>query len=109
MTHLPSQPWLRKIKAARKKKGITQERMAEALRTKLDRYSKIENGKLDLKFVEADIICKILGIKLWEIVIDGKNSSHPFTKEEMEIVNKLRALTPKRIEILELLLEEFQQ
>ena len=56
-----------RIKELRIMRKISQEQMAEALDTTRQRYSRLENGQIDISFVMIKDIAKILGVSTYDI------------------------------------------
>lgn len=56
-----------RIKELRTMRKISQEQMAEALDTTRQRYSRLENGQIDISFIMIKDIAKILGVTTNEI------------------------------------------
>lgn len=56
-----------RIKELRTMRKISQEQMAEALDTTRQRYSRLENGQIDISFVMIKDIAKVLGVTTKEI------------------------------------------
>ncbi|WP_243251194.1 helix-turn-helix transcriptional regulator [Clostridium sp. D43t1_170807_H7] len=56
-----------RIKELRTMRKISQEQMAEALDTTRQRYSRLENGQIDISFVMIKNIAKVLGVAINEI------------------------------------------
>lgn len=56
-----------RIKELRTMRKMSQEHIAEALDTTRQRYSRIENGQIDISFVMIKNIAKIIGVSTNEI------------------------------------------
>lgn len=56
-----------RIKEIRTNHKITQEQMAEVLETTRQRYSRIENGQVDISFVMIKKIADYLGVSTYDI------------------------------------------
>ncbi len=56
-----------RIKELRTKRDITQERMADILGTTRQRYSRLENGQIDISFVTIKKLADVLGVTTAEI------------------------------------------
>ena len=56
-----------RIKELRTMRKISQEQMADALDTTRHRYSRLENGQIDISFVMIKNIAKVLGVAINEI------------------------------------------
>jgi len=55
------------IKELRLKSGISQEQMADLLNTTRQRYSRLENGQVDITYVMIKKIAEYLGVSTLEI------------------------------------------
>jgi transcriptional regulator with XRE-family HTH domain len=74
---------LKKIIIKRSEKNISQEYMAEKLNITQSFYSKIENGKRELKLISLLEIAEILELDLYELLAvatPNKNSSNKILK-----------------------------
>lgn len=56
-----------RIKELRTKHGFSQEQMAEVLDTTRQRYSRLENGQIDISFLMIKKLAEFLGVSTHEI------------------------------------------
>lgn len=70
----------KRIKEIRKMYGLKQETLAEILHTNRVRISKLENGKTNLSFEEARIICKKYDISIETFIETADLSSKDYIK-----------------------------
>ena len=98
----------KRIKKARKKKGLTQEKLVEQMDVSIAYLSKVETGKIHINLERLSQICNILDITEGEILNGVSNNSEKYLNNEFN--NLLRKCTPKQqkliYNILKVILEE---
>lgn len=66
--------FLQCLRQARKRAGLTQEQLAEKIGTTQSVVSKFERGERRIDIVELRVICKAIGIRLQQFVIDMESA-----------------------------------
>lgn len=98
----------KRIKEARKKKGLTQEKLVEQMDVSIAYLSKIETGKIHINLERLSQICNILNVTEGEILNGVSNNSEKYLNNEFN--NLLRKCSPKQqkliYNILKAILEE---
>lgn len=98
----------KRIKEARKKKGLTQEKLVECMDVSIAYLSKVETGKIHINSERLSQICNILEVTEGEILNGVSNNSEKYLNNEFN--NLLRKCTPKQqkliYNILKVILED---
>ena len=98
----------RRIKEARKKKGLTQEQLVEKMGVSIAYLSKVETGRIHINLERLSQICNILEITEGEILNGVSNHSEKYLNFEFNEL--LRKCSPKQqklaYQILQLISEE---
>ncbi len=98
----------KRIKEARKKKGLTQEKLVEYMDVSIAYLSKVETGKIHINLERLSQICNILEVTEGEILNGVSNNSEKYLNNEFN--NLLRKCTPKQqkliYNILKVILED---
>ena len=98
----------KRIKEARKKKGLTQEKLVEQMDVSIAYLSKVETGKIHINLERLSQICNILDITEGEILNGVSNNSEKYLHNEFN--NLLRNCSTKQqkliYNILKVILEE---
>lgn len=98
----------KRIKQARKKKGLTQEKLVEKMDVSIAYLSKVETGKIHINLERLSQICSILGITEGEILNGVANDSEKYLNTEFNEI--IRKCTPKQqklvYNIIKVILEE---
>lgn len=68
-----------KIKELRTNHKISQEQMAEVLNTTRQRYSRLENGQIDISYVIIKKVADYLGVSITEIISAEKENKELVT------------------------------
>ncbi len=72
----------KRLKEARKKKGLTQENLAEKMDVSIAYLSKIETGKIHINLERLSQICNILSVTEGEILNGVSNKSNQYLHSE---------------------------
>lgn len=98
----------KRLKEARKKKGLTQEQLVEKMGVSIAYLSKVETGKIHINLERLSEICGILGVTEGEILNGVSNHSEKYLHSEFN--DLLRKCSPRKqkiaYKILQVLLEE---
>lgn len=96
----------KRIKDARKKKGLTQEQLVEKMGVSIAYLSKVETGKIHINLERLSQICGILDITEGEILNGVSNHSEKYLHSEFyELLHKCSSRKQKlAYEILQVLL-----
>lgn len=98
----------KRIKEARKKKGLTQEKLVEKMDVSIAYLSKVETGKIHINLERLSQICSILGVSEGEILNGVANNSEKYLNNEFREI--LRKCTPSQqklvYNIIKVILEE---
>ena len=98
----------KRIKEARKRKGLTQEKLVEQMDVSIAYLSKVETGKIHINLERLSQICNILDVTEGEILNGVSNNSEKYLNNEFN--NLLRKFSPKQqkliYNILKVILEE---
>ena len=98
----------KRIKEARKRKGLTQEKLVEQMDVSIAYLSKVETGKIHINLERLSQICNILDVTEGEILNGVSNNSEKYLNNEFN--NLLRKCSPKQqkliYNILKVILEE---
>lgn len=79
----------KRLKEARKKKGLTQEQLVEQIGVSIAYLSKIETGKIHINLERLSEICSILDVTEGEILNGVSSKSNKYlTSEFSEILSK---------------------
>jgi len=81
----------RRIREARERKKISQERLAELAGTSLSSISRLENGKIMVSLKKLMVIADVLDTDLMELLQDLLNED----SVEEDIMNRIRLLLSK--------------
>lgn len=98
----------KRLKTARKKTGLTQEKLAEKMGVSIAYLSKVETGKIHINLERLSEICGILGVTEGEILNGVANNSEKYLNSEF--YELLRKCSPKNqkiaYQILQILIKE---
>ena len=72
----------KRLKESRKKKGLTQEKLAELMNVSIAYLSKVETGKIHINLERLSQICNILGVTEGEILNGVSNNSSTYLNSE---------------------------
>lgn len=85
-----------RIKELRTNRKISQEQMADVLGTSRQRYSRIENGQIDISFVMIKRIAEYLGVPTSEITCaEEEKRNLLLISERSPVIKMLWTLSPK--------------
>ena len=84
----------KRIKEARKKKGLTQEQLVEQMGVSIAYLSKIETGKIHINLERLSQICNILDVTEGEILNGVSNKSDIYLNSEFSAI--LKKCNPKQ-------------
>lgn len=88
----------KRLKAARKEKGLTQYDLAEKMNVSIAYLSKVETGKIHINLERLSQICNILDVTEGEILNGVSNSSQKYLDLEFyELLKKCPADKQKLI------------
>ncbi|GGG67411.1 helix-turn-helix domain-containing protein [Paenibacillus radicis (ex Gao et al. 2016)] len=88
----------RRIKKAREKKGLTQERLAEELDVSNAYISKIERGKTPISLDRLSDLCFVLE-KSTEYILNGSNNTaDDYLRNEIMIM--LEGCSPEKVKLI---------
>jgi len=88
------------IKEIRLKKGINQELIADALNFDIANWSRIENGKQDLKVDHLEKIAKVLGVEIIDLFTYPDVYVNRNTIEQAERISVTFEVSPDYRDIL---------
>ena len=98
----------KRIKEARKKKGLTQEQLVEKMGVSIAYLSKVETGKIHINLERLSQICTFLDVTEGEILNGVSNHSKQYLNSEFNEL--LRKCSPKKqkmaYRVLQVILEE---
>lgn len=98
----------KRLKEARKKKGLTQEQLVEKMGVSIAYLSKVETGKIHINLERLSEICGILDVTEGEILNGVSNNSQKYLHSEF--YELLRKCSPKKqklaYEILQVISKE---
>ncbi len=98
----------KRLKEARKKKGLTQEQLVEKMGVSIAYLSKVETGKIHINLERLSQICGLLEISEGEILNGVANYSEKYLQDEF--YELLRNCSPKKqklaYRILQVILQE---
>lgn len=83
----------KRLKEARKKKGLTQEQLVEKMGVSIAYLSKVETGKIHINLERLSEICGILDVTEGEILNGVANNSQKYLHSEF--YELLRKCSPK--------------
>ena len=83
-----------RIKAARLKKNMTQEELADKLNVSIAFLSRVENGSSHINLKRLTQICGILGISEGEILSGVSSNSQGYLFKEFEDI--LKSVSPQK-------------
>lgn len=83
----------KRLKEARKKKGLTQEHLSEKMGVSIAYLSKVETGKIHINLERLSEICGILEVTEGEILNGVSNNSEKYLHSEFNEL--LRKCSPK--------------
>lgn len=99
----------KRLKEARKKKGLTQEQLVEKMGVSIAYLSKIETGKIHINLERLSEICGILGVTEGEILNGVSSRSDKYLQSEF--YELLKNCSPKKqklaYRVLQVILEDF--
>ena len=82
----------KRLKDARKKKGLTQEQLVEKMGVSIAYLSKVETGKIHINLERLSEICSLLGVTEGEILNGVSNHSEKYLHSEFyELLRKCSA------------------
>ena len=84
----------KRLKEARKKKGLTQEQLVEQIGVSIAYLSKIETGKIHINIERLSQICSILDVTEGEILNGVSNKSDKYLNSEFSDI--LRKCSPSK-------------
>ena len=84
----------KRLKDARRKKGLTQEQLVEQLGVSIAYLSKIETGKIHINLERLSQICEILDITEGEILNGVSVKSEKYLNNEFSML--LKTFSPKK-------------
>ena len=87
-----------RIKQVRKKRRLTQEKVAEQLGVSTVYYSRIERGSSKLSLVRLVQISEILGVEISEFISGSKYKEENYLDRDMD--NILSTCTPKKQKLI---------
>lgn len=98
----------KRIKEARKRKGLTQEKLVEQMDVSIAYLSKVETGKIHINLERLSQICNILDVTEGEILNGVSNNSKKYLNSEFyELLRKCTPQQQKLIyNILKVILED---
>ena len=91
---------IKNIKAIRLEKKINQDQIAEALGFDIANYSRIENGKQELKVKQLEIIANVLGVTVIDLFTYPKHYVDNDTIKESERISVTFEVSPDKRDIL---------
>ena len=77
-----------RLKAARNKKGLTQEKLAEELDVSIAFLSRVERGSVEISLKRLSQICGILGITEGDILNGSSTASETYLSEDFSSLLK---------------------
>jgi len=86
----------------RKAAGITQQQAADALGWTRESIAKLEGGNGGLTETKRNQLAKLYGFASWQLL----ESAPLLTQQELKVVRLLQSLDQKKVEAVELLLEQ---
>lgn len=98
----------KRLKAARKKKGLTQEQLVEKMGVSIAYLSKVETGKIHINLERLSEVCSLLGVTEGEILNGVSNHSEKYLHSEFyDLLRKCSAKEQKlAYQILQVILNE---
>lgn len=78
----------KRLKQARKEKGLTQEQLVEKMGVSIAYLSKVETGKIHINLERLSQICEILNISEGKILNGTSNSSEMYLNSEFNSLLK---------------------
>lgn len=78
----------KRLKEARKEKGLTQEQLVEKMDVSIAYLSKVETGKIHINLERLSQICEILGVSEGKILNGTSNSSDVYLNPEFNAMLK---------------------
>lgn len=87
----------KRLKEARKEKGLTQEQLVEKMGVSIAYLSKVETGKIHINLERLSQICEILNISEGKILNGTSNSSEVYLNSEFN--NMLKRCSPKQLKL----------
>ena len=88
----------KRLKDARKKKGLTQEQLVEKMGVSIAYLSKVETGKIHINLERLSEICSILGVTEGEVLNGVSNHSTEYLQSEF--YNILKDCSPKKQKLI---------
>ncbi|WP_059031864.1 helix-turn-helix domain-containing protein [Tepidanaerobacter syntrophicus] len=95
-----------RIKVLRNKKGLTAMQLAEMVSISREHLSAVENGIKPISLTTLQKICDALGITLAEFFMDENVNLPP---EYQELLENVKVLSPKQLELLNEFLKTLRQ
>ncbi|TDG95403.1 helix-turn-helix domain-containing protein [Cardinium endosymbiont of Culicoides punctatus] len=80
------------IKGIRKKKGLTQQQIAELVHMHRSNYSKVENGERELSIEAIDKIAKYFGMTIDQLVHFGGNVPDDIVVEDKTLMEQVKLI-----------------
>ena len=88
----------KRLKEARKKKGLTQEKLVEQIGVSIAYLSKIETGKIHINLERLTQICEVLEVTEGEILNGVSNTSQTYLNNEFNVL--LKKCSPKKQKLI---------
>lgn len=87
----------KRLKQARKEKGLTQEQLVEKMGVSIAYLSKVETGKIHINLERLSQICEILNISEGKILNGTSNNSEVYLNSEFN--NLLKKCSAKQLKL----------
>lgn len=87
----------KRLKEARREKGLTQEQLAEKMGVSIAYLSKVETGKIHINLERLSQICEFLNVSEGKILNGTSNSSEIYLNCEFNAL--LRKCSPKQLKL----------
>lgn len=87
----------KRLKEARREKGLTQEQLVEKMGVSIAYLSKVETGKIHINLERLSQICEILNISEGKVLNGTYNSSEIYLNSEFNTL--LRKCSPKQLKL----------
>lgn len=87
----------KRLKEARKEKGLTQEQLVEKMGVSIAYLSKVETGRIHINLERLSQICEILNVSEGKILNGTSNSSEIYLNSEFN--DMLKKCSPKQIKL----------
>lgn len=92
-----------KIKEIRLIKGITQEKLGDAIGVTFQQLQKYENGKNRISSSRVHQVSKFLGVSLYAFYPDEETGGEPFTKLQLKILKAFHWAQPDNLKDIQTL------